>query len=60
MSPTMNAIDIAVSDLEASMAFYRRLGLEFEIDAHMPEHAQSGRPNCYISCSTPRTSAVRP
>jgi hypothetical protein len=31
MSPTMNAIDTVVSDLEASMAFYRRLGLEFEM-----------------------------
>ncbi|WP_433554925.1 VOC family protein [Pseudonocardia xinjiangensis] len=45
MSPTMNAIDIVVSDLEATMAFYRRLGLEFEIDAHMPEHAQCDLPN---------------
>lgn len=45
MSPTMNAIDIAVSDLNASIAFYRRLGLEFEIDAHTPEHAQCDLPN---------------
>jgi catechol 2,3-dioxygenase-like lactoylglutathione lyase family enzyme len=45
MSPTMNAIDIAVSDLEASMAFYRRLGLKFELDAHTPEHAQCDLPN---------------
>jgi catechol 2,3-dioxygenase-like lactoylglutathione lyase family enzyme len=45
MNPTMNAIDVAVSDLEAAMAFYRRLGLEFAIDAHTPEHAQCDLPN---------------
>jgi catechol 2,3-dioxygenase-like lactoylglutathione lyase family enzyme len=39
MSPTMNIIDIVVSDIDASMAFYRLLGLEFEIDAQMPGHA---------------------
>jgi catechol 2,3-dioxygenase-like lactoylglutathione lyase family enzyme len=38
--PVMNAIDIVVSDLEAAMSFYRRLGLEFQVDATMPEHAQ--------------------
>lgn len=45
MNPTMNAIDIVVSDLDATMAFYRRLGLEFEIDAHVPEHASCDLPN---------------
>jgi catechol 2,3-dioxygenase-like lactoylglutathione lyase family enzyme len=39
MNPTMNAIDIIVSDLDATMAFYRRLGLDFEIDPNMPGHA---------------------
>jgi catechol 2,3-dioxygenase-like lactoylglutathione lyase family enzyme len=39
MNPTMNTIDIVVSDMEASIAFYARLGLDFKIDAYMPEHA---------------------
>jgi catechol 2,3-dioxygenase-like lactoylglutathione lyase family enzyme len=43
--PMMNAIDIVVADLEASMSFYRRLGLAFEIDAGTPEHAQCELPN---------------
>lgn len=44
-SPTMNAIDIVVSDLDAALSFYRRLGLEFEIDANMLEHAQCDLPS---------------
>ncbi|MBC3193074.1 VOC family protein [Pseudonocardia sp. C8] len=44
MTPTMNAIDLVVSDLDASITFYRRLGLEFEIDAHTSEHAQCDLP----------------
>lgn len=43
--PRMNAIDIVVSDLEAAMSFYRRLGLMFEVDANTPEHAQCDLPN---------------
>jgi uncharacterized glyoxalase superfamily protein PhnB len=46
MNPKMNAIDIAVSDLDAAIAFYRLLGLEFELDAHMPtDHAGCDLPN---------------
>lgn len=44
MVPTMNAIDLVVSDLNATITFYRRLGLEFEIDAHTPGHAQCDLP----------------
>jgi catechol 2,3-dioxygenase-like lactoylglutathione lyase family enzyme len=39
MSPTMNVIDIVVSDIEAAITFYRRLGLEFVVDPQMPGHA---------------------
>ncbi|RBQ15920.1 glyoxalase [Spongiactinospora rosea] len=39
MKPRMNTIAMVVSDLDASMAFYARLGLEFKIDPHSPEHA---------------------
>lgn len=43
-SPTMNAIDIVVSELDAAISFYRRLGLEFEIDPNTPAHAQCTLP----------------
>ncbi|MFD1933254.1 MULTISPECIES: VOC family protein [Nonomuraea] len=39
MNPTLSTIDIVVSDLQTSIAFYARLGLEFKIDEHSPEHA---------------------
>lgn len=39
MNPAMNTIDIVVSDMDAAIAFYRRLGLEFEVDAKYPDHA---------------------
>lgn len=43
--PTMNTIDIVVSDLDASIAFYRHLGVDFVIDPHTPEHAGCDPPN---------------
>ncbi|MFI6504147.1 VOC family protein [Nonomuraea typhae] len=45
MIPTLNTIDIVVSDLDASIAFYARLGLEFKVDEHSPEHAGCDLPN---------------
>ncbi|MFG1705263.1 VOC family protein [Nonomuraea sp. M3C6] len=39
MNPTMNTIDIVVSDMDATIAFYAHLGLEFKLEAGMPEHA---------------------
>ncbi|NBE98620.1 glyoxalase [Nonomuraea sp. KC401] len=45
MNPTLNTIDILVSDLDAAIAFYARLGLEFKIDEHSPEHAGCDLPN---------------
>ena len=45
MNPTMNAIDIVVSDLDAAIAFYRRLGLEFEIDHTCPSTPSCDLPN---------------
>lgn len=45
MTPTMNSIDIVVSDLGKAIEFYRQLGLEFEVDATMPDHAGSDLPN---------------
>ncbi len=45
MNPTMNVIDIVVSDLEAAITFYGRLGLDFKVDANMPGHAGCDLPN---------------
>ncbi|PZG55669.1 glyoxalase [Spongiactinospora gelatinilytica] len=39
MNPRLNTIAMIVSDMDASMAFYARLGLEFAIDPRSPEHA---------------------
>ena len=39
MDLTMNTIDIVVSDIDASIAFYRRLGLDYKVDASYPDHA---------------------
>ncbi|MFC6016945.1 VOC family protein [Plantactinospora solaniradicis] len=44
MKATMNAIDVIVSDLAASVAFYRMLGLEFQVDERMPDHASCDLP----------------
>jgi catechol 2,3-dioxygenase-like lactoylglutathione lyase family enzyme len=44
MKATMNAIDVIVSDMDASVAFYRGLGLEFQIDEGMPDHASCDLP----------------
>jgi catechol 2,3-dioxygenase-like lactoylglutathione lyase family enzyme len=45
MNPTLNTIDIVVSDMEATMGFYARLGLEFKLDPNSPEHAGCDLPN---------------
>lgn len=45
MKPTMNVIDIVVSDIAAAIAFYQRLGVEFEVDAKYPDHAGCDLPN---------------
>ncbi|TDE27164.1 glyoxalase [Nonomuraea mesophila] len=45
MNPTLNTIDILVSDLDAAIAFYARLGLEFKVDEHSSEHAGCDLPS---------------
>jgi catechol 2,3-dioxygenase-like lactoylglutathione lyase family enzyme len=46
MPVTVNALDIAVTDLTAAIEFYRRLGLEFVRDEHWPDdHAGCDLPN---------------
>ncbi|MEU6719676.1 hypothetical protein ABZ897_50175 [Nonomuraea sp. NPDC046802] len=39
MNPTLNTIDVVVSDMDATIAFYAHLGLEFKLDPNTPEHA---------------------
>ncbi|MDF5757426.1 VOC family protein [Spongiactinospora sp. TRM90649] len=45
MNPRLNTIDLIVADLEAAMAFYARLGLDFKVDPQAPEHAGCDLPN---------------
>lgn len=41
----MNIIDIVVSDIQASIAFYARLGVDFQVDPTYPEHAAVDLPS---------------
>jgi catechol 2,3-dioxygenase-like lactoylglutathione lyase family enzyme len=41
MTPQLNAIGIVVSDMTASLAFYRRLGLEFPEGAESEGHNEA-------------------
>ncbi|WP_433466394.1 VOC family protein [Spirillospora sp. CA-142024] len=45
MTPTLNTIDIIVSDIDAAIAFYRHLGLDFTVDPAYPDHAGCDLPN---------------
>ncbi|MGR6913090.1 VOC family protein [[Actinomadura] parvosata] len=45
MNPTLNTIDIVVSDMDATIAFYAHLGLEFKLDPSTPGHAACDLPN---------------
>ncbi|MFI0454347.1 VOC family protein [Actinomadura sp. 6N118] len=45
MNPTLNTIDIVVADIQASIAFYGRLGVEFTVDPAYPDHAGCDLPN---------------
>jgi catechol 2,3-dioxygenase-like lactoylglutathione lyase family enzyme len=38
MTPTLNAIGLVTADMAASLAFYRRLGLEIPVDAEQEPH----------------------
>ncbi|MET8148469.1 VOC family protein [Actinoplanes sp. NPDC049668] len=44
MTPTFNAVGLAVADMEKSLAFYRRLGLEFPAGAEREPHAETELP----------------
>jgi predicted lactoylglutathione lyase len=44
MNPTMSIIDIVVSDMDASIAFYAKLGVDLKVDPSYPEHAGADLP----------------
>lgn len=44
MTPRLDAIGLIVSDMAASLAFYRRLGLELPADADGAPHAEAVLP----------------
>jgi catechol 2,3-dioxygenase-like lactoylglutathione lyase family enzyme len=44
MSPTFDAIGLAVADMATSLAFYRRLGLDIPAEADHAPHAEAALP----------------
>ncbi|MFF2652241.1 VOC family protein [Streptomyces sp. NPDC058045] len=44
MSPRLDVFGLVVSDMAASLAFYRRLGLEFPAGAEGEPHVEAGLP----------------
>jgi uncharacterized glyoxalase superfamily protein PhnB len=44
MSIVLNTLDIVVADIDASIAFYRLVGLEFQVDPAYREHAECELP----------------
>ena len=44
MTPRLDAIGLVVADMAASLAFYRRLGLDIPADADTAPHAEATRP----------------
>jgi catechol 2,3-dioxygenase-like lactoylglutathione lyase family enzyme len=45
MPPTLTTVDVIVSDIDAAIAFYRRLGVDFTVDPAYPDHAGCDLPN---------------
>jgi catechol 2,3-dioxygenase-like lactoylglutathione lyase family enzyme len=45
VNPTLNTIDIVVADLQAAIAFYARLGVDFTVDPAYPDHAGCDLPS---------------
>lgn len=45
MTPRLDAIGLVVSDMAASLAFYRRLGLDIPADADSAPHAEATLPS---------------
>ncbi|MEU7214326.1 VOC family protein [Nocardia iowensis] len=45
MTPQLDVIGIVVTDMSASVAFYRRLGLDFPEGSEQQPHAEAALPN---------------
>jgi catechol 2,3-dioxygenase-like lactoylglutathione lyase family enzyme len=45
MTPRLDALGLVVSDMAASLAFYRRLGLDIPADADSTPHAEATLPS---------------
>lgn len=45
MTPRLDAIGLVVADMAASLAFYRRLGLDIPADADTAPHAETTLPS---------------
>ncbi|WP_030170036.1 VOC family protein [Spirillospora albida] len=45
MNLSMDIVGLIVTDIEKATAFYRLLGLEFEVDPKYPDHAGCDLPN---------------
>ncbi|MFR9751332.1 VOC family protein [Nocardia sp. 004] len=45
MTPQLDFIGMIVTDMAASVAFYRRLGLDFPADSDQQEHVEAALPN---------------
>ncbi|MEV4332942.1 VOC family protein [Streptomyces sp. NPDC049597] len=45
MTPRLDAVGLVVSDMAASLAFYRRLGLDVPADADSAPHAEATLPS---------------
>jgi catechol 2,3-dioxygenase-like lactoylglutathione lyase family enzyme len=48
VSPALSAVGVVVSDMDAAIAFYAKLGLDVTVDARRPDHAA-----CDLSNGTP-------
>ncbi|QIS05629.1 glyoxalase [Nocardia brasiliensis] len=45
MTPQLDVVGLVVTDMSASIAFYRRLGLDFPEDSEQAPHAEAALPN---------------
>ncbi|MFI6169008.1 VOC family protein [Nocardia sp. NPDC051052] len=45
MTPQLDFVGIVVTDMSASVAFYRRLGLDFSAGSEQEPHAEAALPN---------------
>ncbi len=59
MEVRLDLVGIVTRDMRASLAFYRRLGLEAPAEAQDEIHAEGRPPAAFVSPGTPRNSSGR-